>query len=219
MATLRERLHRKNASGAYDIVHFETDSKSVIMEDGTNLQNYVGGLKYVPLATSSTAGSFDKTTTNPTASTRLNYNGYFYATKITGAVYNDYAEYRRSDKAYEPGCVLTENSDGVLSICRKANCPCCVVTDTYGFIIGNTDDSVPVATSGRVLVYYNGNIKNLKIGTVVTSSKNGKVKKMSKLAQILHPAGILGIVSEIPEYSVWGTDNVPVNGRIWIRLK
>lgn len=40
MATLRQRLHRKNASGSYDLVHFETEASLVIMPDGSNLATW-----------------------------------------------------------------------------------------------------------------------------------------------------------------------------------
>jgi hypothetical protein len=34
-----------------------------------------------------------------------------------------------------------------------------------------------------------------------------------------YPDRIIGIVSEIPTYETWGTNNIKVNGRIWIRVK
>lgn len=33
------------------------------------------------------------------------------------------------------------------------------------------------------------------------------------------PDRIVGIVSEIPEYERWGSGNVEVNDRIWIKVK
>ena len=34
-----------------------------------------------------------------------------------------------------------------------------------------------------------------------------------------YPDRIIGHVSEIPEYETWGTGNVAVDGRIWIKVK
>ena len=34
-----------------------------------------------------------------------------------------------------------------------------------------------------------------------------------------YPDRIIGTVSEIPDYGVWGTGNVKVNNRIWIKVK
>ena len=33
------------------------------------------------------------------------------------------------------------------------------------------------------------------------------------------PDAIIGYVSEIPYYDTWGTDNIKVNNRIWIKIK
>jgi hypothetical protein len=33
------------------------------------------------------------------------------------------------------------------------------------------------------------------------------------------PDRIVGVVSEIPTYETWGTGNVEVNGRIWIKVR
>jgi hypothetical protein len=33
-----------------------------------------------------------------------------------------------------------------------------------------------------------------------------------------YPERIIGTVSAIPSYEYWGENNVPVNGRIWIKV-
>ena len=35
MSTIKERVHRKNASGTYDVLHFETEASVVYMSDGS----------------------------------------------------------------------------------------------------------------------------------------------------------------------------------------
>ena len=35
MATLKQRLHRLNSSGTYDVVHLETSADLVLCSDGT----------------------------------------------------------------------------------------------------------------------------------------------------------------------------------------
>ena len=42
---------------------------------------------------------------------------------------------------------------------------------------------------------------------------------MTREEVLLYPDRIVGIVSEIPEYKIWGTGNVEVNERIWIKVK
>ena len=34
-----------------------------------------------------------------------------------------------------------------------------------------------------------------------------------------YPDCIIGIVSEIPNYEIWGSENIKVNGRIWIKVR
>ena len=42
---------------------------------------------------------------------------------------------------------------------------------------------------------------------------------MTREEIIQYPDRIVGIVSEIPEYDTWGSGDVKVNGRIWIKVK
>lgn len=43
MATLKQRLHKKNSSGSYDTVHLETSAGLVLMSDGTTVEAAVNG--------------------------------------------------------------------------------------------------------------------------------------------------------------------------------
>ena len=43
MATLKQRLHKKNSSGSYDVVHLETSAGLVLMSDGTTVEAAVNG--------------------------------------------------------------------------------------------------------------------------------------------------------------------------------
>jgi len=59
---------------------------------------------------------------------------------------------------------------------------------------------------------------NLSVGDYVGCSINGIGRKMSKREARKHPDRILGRVSSIPDYKVWGTSNVQVDGRVWINI-
>jgi hypothetical protein len=141
------------------------------------------------------------------------------ATKLFGAVFNDYAEYRNA--AEKPGSCVVENGDGTLSASTKrlqlgAN----IVSDTFGFAIGETDDATcPIAVSGRVLAIPFEDITKYTPGAAVCSGPNGTISVMTREEIKEWPDAIVGYVSEIPTYDTWGTDNVPVNGRIWIKIK
>ena len=92
-----------------------------------------------------------------------------------------------------------------------------VVSDTFGFAIGKTNNSsIPLAVAGRVLVYTD---EELHAGDGVCAGEYGKAYKMTDQEIKEHPECIVGIVSEIPKYKTWGENNISVNNRIWIKVK
>lgn len=139
---------------------------------------------------------------------------------LHGAVWNDYAECRKSNEN-EPGRVVLEDNFGVCQITIKRLQPFAgVISDTYGFCQGETNDAkTPLAVAGRVLVYTYQNKYNYKIGDCVCAAPNGTVDIMTREEVREYPDRIVGTVSEIPDYEVWGTGNVKVNNRIWIKVK
>lgn len=148
----------------------------------------------------------------------------FIAPSVEGAVYNDYAEYRALKdpiESYEPGYCMTCNRDGKLfrTSSRMQHCEG-ITSDTFGFSIGRTDEAtVPLAVAGRVLVYTSEDPSTYYTGQAVCASKGGRVSKMTDSEIAQNPDRIVGIVSEVPTYETWGTNNVKVNGRIWITVK
>ena len=148
----------------------------------------------------------------------------FIAPSVEGAVFNDYAEYRALKdpiESYEPGYCMTCNRDGKLfrTSSRMQHCEG-VTSDTFGFSIGRTDEAtVPLAVAGRVLVYTSEDPSTYYTGQAVCASKGGRVSKMTDSEIAQNPDRIVGIVSEVPTYETWGTNNIKVNGRIWITVK
>ena len=138
---------------------------------------------------------------------------------LMGAAWNDYAEYRKQKEAIEPGYCVKSNDDGRvektterLSICDG------IVSDTFGFSIGkHADYETPLAVSGRVLAYCEGDAHDYHAGDVVCASENGKICIMTREEIKEYPDRIVGTVSEIPDYDMW--NNNKVNGRIWIKVK
>ena len=148
-------------------------------------------------------------------------NGAVYADAVYGAVWNDYAEFRTSAEKVIPGQVVYSDNKGNLhKTTERLQAFEGVVSDTFGFAIGETDDAkTPLAVAGRVLVYPDEDKYTFHAGDVVCAGKFGTVSKMTREEIIAYPDRIVGIVSEIPEYETWGTGNVPVYSRIWIRVK
>lgn len=148
-------------------------------------------------------------------------DGSFNASKVYGAVWNDYAEYRNQKEIIEPGyCVASSNNGQVYKTTEKFQACDGIVSDTFGFAIGETDEcQTPLAVAGRVLAYFHGNREDYHSGDTVCAGPEGKVMKMTREEIKEYPDRIIGIVSEIPEYEIWGSGNVEVNNRIWIKVK
>lgn len=140
---------------------------------------------------------------------------------LYGAVWNDYAEFRAQKETIEPGyCVASADNGKVYKTTEKFQACDGIVSDTAGFFIGETDEcKTPLAVAGRVLAYFHGNREDYHAGDTVCAGPEGKVVKMTREEIREWPDRIIGIVSEIPEYERWGTGNVEVNGRIWIKVK
>lgn len=138
---------------------------------------------------------------------------------LMGAAWNDYAEYRTQKEIVNPGYCVKSNDDGCVERITKRLSVCDgIVSDTFGFSIGKSETyQTPLAVSGRVLAYCEGNKYDYHAGDVVCASENGKVCKMTREEIKEYPECIVGIVSEIPKYEKW--NNLEVNNRIWIKVK
>ena len=143
--------------------------------------------------------------------------------KIYGAVWNDYAEYRKTKEDMEPGrCIIETGNDDLILSTSRMQPGAEIVSDTFGFAIGQTKEALtPVATSGRVLVYiYEGrDAAREAIGRPVCSGPNGTVSIMTDEEYKEKAYCTIGTISAVPDYEEWGENKIKVNGRIWIRVK
>ena len=153
----------------------------------------------------------------------INTSGIITGSKVRGAVWNDYAEYRICNESFAPGMVVKENGDDTMSISTaRLERGCSLISDTFGFAIGETDEAkCPIAVSGRVLAmpYESKDDFVAHIGWPVCSGPNGTVSIMTEEEEAQYPSRIIGTISAVPEYETWGTGNVAVNGRVWIKVK
>ena len=152
----------------------------------------------------------------------LQYNSsvYISGSVLYGAAWNDYAEFRKTVVDAKAGQVVIENGDDSLSLATERLQPGAnIVSDTYGFAIGETSTTkTPLAVSGRVLAYTWEPRETFSAGDPVCSGPNGTVSKMTREEVMMYPDRMIGTVSAVPDYEVWGTGNVKVNGRIWIKI-
>ena len=146
--------------------------------------------------------------------------GAINADSISGAVWNDYAEYREAVTPVKPGYCVCEVGNGMVikSSKRLQKLPM-IVSDTFGFSIGKiNEDDVPVAVCGRVLAYTDKPLKHFKIGDWVCAGKDGRISKMNFFEKIFFADRRVGIVSSRPHTKTWGTGNVSTKGRLWIKV-
>lgn len=145
---------------------------------------------------------------------------------VTGAVWNDYAEYRQADTE-EAGYVLYETGkDDLKKTTERLQHFAGVSSDTWGFSQGETEKAkTPIAVAGRVLVYPYQDRDNYQPGDCVCAAPGGTVDIMTREEVIQYPDRIVGTVSCVPDYEEWGggeladRDPVKVNGRIWIKVR
>lgn len=145
---------------------------------------------------------------------------------ITGAVWNDYAEYRESDLLPPGACVQEQDNGHLIASDRRLIPGASIISDTWGFSQGQTETAkTPVAVSGRVLAYTFLPRYMYHAGQAVCSAPGGTIDIMTREEIQKYPDAIIGIVSEIPDYEEWGggpnadRDPVKVNGRIWIKVR
>ena len=125
-----------------------------------------------------TEGQFYKSGEAPSSTTVGKYDGYFYATRVYNAVYNDYAELFHCVRPVSVGHLAYATKEGV-TCAGKPKTAIGIVSDCYGHLLGgegNPDDPnfVPIAVSGRVPLEIKGNIE---IGDMVQATKNGLGKR------------------------------------------
>ena len=169
--------------------------------------------KFYPSGSTSTSAN--------TGDAVFNTSVYVQNSVLFGAAWNDYAEYRETTTPVEAGRVVVENGDDTLSLSTERMQPGAeIVSDTFGFAIGQTEKSkTAIAASGRVLAYPHEPRRTYRPGQPVCSGPNGTVSQMTDEEARMYPWCIIGTVSSIPEYDTWGEENIQVNGRIWIRIR
>lgn len=187
--------------------------------DINNCLVYCNGILLIPTENYTVAA--DKKTINLVDRTAENGDYFSVTYRVSSTSGNDYAEYREQIDIIEPGyCVASTDEGKVFKTTKKFQACDGIVSDTFGFSIGETEQyRTPLAIAGRVLAYCEGNRYDYHAGDTVCAGPDGKVVKMTREEIKEYPDRIIGHVSEIPEYEIWGDKEIKVNGRIWIRVR
>lgn len=218
---------------SYLVDHSDVNATSIRVKGLASADNIIDLYIYLPWGCSdgyySIKGYYNtwahkgtRSTAEPTSGEVQNcVFGAFRAGQVYGAVWNDYAEYRRTKKYVQPGyCVIETGKGDLIKSSERLQPGANIVSDTFGFAIGETEQTkTPLAVSGRVLAYPYEDRDSYQAGDPVCSGPNGTISKMTREEVREYPERIIGTVSEIPNYEVWGTGNVKVNNRIWIKVK
>jgi hypothetical protein len=139
-------------------------------------------------------------TTAPTGSTRLNMQGYFYATRVYNAIYNDYAEYFKKGEVLEPGdvVVLSDDPDNEEYLKSREDCSkfvVGVVSDDYAQCIGGKGDGndnenfAAIGMAGRVKVKLVGVVKK---GDLIVSSALPGIARALRKEEAYQPGTVIG---------------------------
>lgn len=218
---------------SYLVDHSDVNATAIKVKGMASAHNVIDLYVYLPWGYSdgyySIKGCYNtwthkgtRSTTEPTSGEVQNcVFGAFRAGQVYGAVWNDYAEYRQTKKYVQPGyCVIETGKGDLIKSSERLQPGANIVSDTFGFAIGETEQTkTPLAVSGRVLAYPYEDRDSYQAGDPVCSGPNGTISKMTREEVREYPDRIIGTVSEIPDYEVWGTGNVKVNNRIWIKVK
>ena len=181
-----------------------------------------GGLSLTAGSATTGAGTFFKTsaTPAPTGTAITCYDGYFYATKIFNALWNDIADFVEAPKdlPIEYGRVYVRTPDytvaksseymemGILGI----------ASDTYGFGVGQKKDvnQIPIAIGGFVLAYVD---KHYAPGTPLTSSADGGLREISHSDKLEYPERVLATFDRPEPTENW--NGLVVDGRCWVKIR
>lgn len=140
----------------------KADQPVQVIFDGSKFWVTAGGAYPQISATANTNGFFDRGTTAPTGTSRLNYSGYMYATRFYGAVFNetaaDFAEGYEVLGDIEPGEVVMVRDDGIFAknVIRGNTKIVGICSNEYGCLLGTQYGTTPIAEAGRVHAKVNG---------------------------------------------------------------
>ena len=162
-------------------------------------------------------GYFYDSTLDPTNTTRLNYDGYFYATRVYNAVYNDIADFQTLDDELVYGkCYYDTNYGAKMCDKRCQKGIMGIASDTFGQSCGvdSTKKQVSISIAGWALAYVD---KEYEIGTPLTNDDNGNLTEISGEEKLYFPERIIATYKKKERNVLW--NGIVVDNRDWVKIK
>lgn len=165
-----------NAQAVANII--KANQPTVFVFDGTKF--WVNGAgNYLQYSSTPASGYFNRSTTNPTNTTRLNYEGILHCKGVHGAFFNpsasDFAEGFDVCGHYAPGTLIKINQNGTYSIndipLNTKIIGIVSSSEQYGMLFGTNYGETPIAMCGRVKAKVSGYV--MAGDNLVASFQNG----------------------------------------------
>ena len=155
------------------------------------------------------AGGLNGGSTAPSGTKRLNFSGYFYATRVYNAVYNDYAECFDTCISYvNSKNRIVELKDNVATIASPESIAIIgIVSDSYGYILNGTEEDIisgykiPIAMAGTVMVDAETLIKDTDMNCFVCAGVDGKARVIPKGEAYMYEGKIVGKIVALDKSS------------------
>lgn len=191
---------------------FTADSSAIIVKPSSTVKGicYTSGDKE--------NGGFYGGAVDPTAgtTTRLNYEGYFYASRVYNAFWNDIADFItvEEDTEIEFGKAYTyDGKHRKTNKCGEKSLG--IASDTYGFGVGMNSDKkqIPIAIGGFALAFTD---TIYSFGTPLVAGKNGILTKANFLVRLFNPEKIIAIFYKEEKEAMY--NNILVKNRHWVKV-
>lgn len=168
---------------------------------------------------SSSGGLLEDNQASPSGTRPMGYNGYFYATRVYNAVWNDIADFQPVKGAIVYGKCYYSFGNGV-TICNK-KCQkgiAGIASNTYGFGVGVREGCVPLAIGGWVLAFVD---KSYEPGTALINDFNGVLTRAKWYHKLFYSDRVVAYYDrkEMLKIIQNGDEKIEVNGRHWVRIK
>jgi hypothetical protein len=167
---------------------------------------------------SSSGGLWEDNQAAPSGTRPAGYNGYFYATRVYNAVWNDIADFQPVKGEIIYGRCYYSTGQGMALCNKKAQKGVVgIASNTYGIGVGSRERCVPIAIGGWVLACVD---RTYEPGTPLINDKRGFLTEAKWYHRLFFSERIIAYYDrkELLHVIKHGEEKVEVNGRHWVRV-